>query len=397
MGSIGQISGYAMGTIDLVKVFGTTLGDTQFKQLTIIAAMGVLITSSITCWAVTERIFVPVPRHSLKPARFQVFVQSWSTLRNLPPRMQALCWAVFWSMIGWFPFLFYNSTWIGQLYYRYEVSGKIGQGNDALDDIGRIGSMALTIYSAVTFASAWILPLLVKTSDDSNVLHGHRKDGSSTLLRLPRGLLHVLERSRNIRPDLLTTWFAGSLIFAAIMLLAPFVASFRLATALVAIGGLPWTVTMWAPSAFLGMEINKLNSDGECGNGPYRRLSTASTVEMRDLPFSPTHSEEGTSASSRGEGEDRELSGMYFGVFNIYMTLPQFISSMISSVVFAVLEPNKVPGMANSTHNPKRHGMGSMEGMEASKEPNSIAVCLFIGGLSSLVAAYAIQRLKYIR
>ncbi len=58
MVAIGHLVGYGAGTIDLVKVFGTTLGDTQFKQLTAIAAAALLIAVGVTSYAVKERILI---------------------------------------------------------------------------------------------------------------------------------------------------------------------------------------------------------------------------------------------------------------------------------------------------------------------------------------------------
>ncbi|KAH8880212.1 sucrose transporter [Thozetella sp. PMI_491] len=376
MSSVGQIGGYAIGTLDLVKIFGTGLGDTQFKKLALIASLGMLLTASVTCWAVTEHVFVSAPSGSPKLGRFRVFRQIWTTLRNLPPRIQALCWAVFWSMIGWFPFLFYNSTWIGELYYRYEVPDEARDSKDALGDMSRIGSMALTIHSLVSFAGAWLLPLFIKNPED------RQRDGR--------------------KPDLLTAWIAGSILFAAAMSLAPFVTSFRFATALIAICGLPLNVTMWAPMTFLGIEVNKLGNGSSSAQGEYHRLSTDSAVEMGDISFPLSRPEDEMTASHQDEGDGGKLSGIYFGIFNIYMTLPQLIGTMISSVVFAVLEPKKDGGMTNPenmVNQSKRHGMEmdmGQSGSNAVKGPNAIAVCLFIGAMSSLVAAYAARRLKFI-
>ena len=111
-----------MGALDLVDMFGPTLGDTQFKQLTVIAAMGMLGTSAITCWAVSERVLVTV-RHDPRRATgsFKVVRQIYSTVISLPPRIRGICWAVFWSWIGWFPFLMYSSTWVGETYFRYDA------------------------------------------------------------------------------------------------------------------------------------------------------------------------------------------------------------------------------------------------------------------------------------
>lgn len=78
-----------------------------------------------------------------------------------------------------------------------------------------------------------------------------------------------------------------------------------------------------------------------------------------------------------------ELSGIYFGILNIYTTLPQFLGTFISSIVFAILEPGKSPELADGVPD------GPPDG------PNAIAVCLFIGALSTLGAAYATRRLKY--
>lgn len=56
--AVGHLIGYAAGTIDLVKLFGTTLGGSQFKQLTVIAAAFLILSVCITSYAVTERILV---------------------------------------------------------------------------------------------------------------------------------------------------------------------------------------------------------------------------------------------------------------------------------------------------------------------------------------------------
>jgi solute carrier family 45, member 1/2/4 len=228
MSAIGHIMGYGAGAIDLVSIFGTTFGDTQFKQLTLIATFMILFSSAVTCWAVTERVLVS-SKHDPRKAngRFKIFRQIWSTLLHLPPRIQAICWAQFWSWIGWFPFLFYSTTWVGETYFRYDVPEDAKDTKDALGDIGRIGSTSLVIYSCITFLGAWLLPLVVQSPEDDSFTH-----------RPPQRLAPYLERLNKLKPDLLTTWICGHLIFAASMSLAPFAASFRFATFLVALCGL---------------------------------------------------------------------------------------------------------------------------------------------------------------
>ncbi|OIW34907.1 hypothetical protein CONLIGDRAFT_566450 [Coniochaeta ligniaria NRRL 30616] len=382
MSSIGHITGYGMGAVDLVSLLGTTLGDTQFKQLTVIAALGMLASSSITCWAVTERILISVKQDSRRAAaqagRFRVFSQIWSTLLTLPPRIQAICWAVFWSWIGWFPFLIYSSTWVGETYLRYDVAEDAKNSSDPLGDMGRIGSMALTVYSLVTFLSAWILPLFIQAPDDESFTH-----------RPPASIAPWIEKFNKVKPDLLTAWFCSHLIYSAAMFLAPFAASFRFATVLVAVCGLPWTIAMWAPTTFLGVEVNKLGA-GEPASGSYRRLSVSSNIEITDRSSGSGSGrlDHVSDAHAPSAGSNTgELSGVYFGILNIYTTLPQFIGTFMSTVIFAVLEPGKSPELATDAHPSEHHGTDG---------PNAIAVCLFIGAASTLVAAYATSKLRYI-
>lgn len=80
-----------------------------------------------------------------------------------------------------------------------------------------------------------------------------------------------------------------------------------------------------------------------------------------------------------------ELSGLYFGILNIYTTIPQFIATFISMIVFNVLEPGKSPELAHDADPSEHH---STDG------PNAIAVCLFIGSLCTIGAAFATKRLR---
>jgi solute carrier family 45 protein 1/2/4 len=389
MNSLGHIIGYAMGAIDLVQLFGPRLGDSQFKQLTIIAAMGMLLTSAITCWAVTERVLISV-RHDPRRAQgsFKVIRQIWSTLLTLPPRIRGICNAVFWSWIGWFPFIIYSSTWVGETYFRYDASPNAQDSHDALGDMGRIGSMALTVYSTVSFISAWILPALIQAPEDDTFTH-----------RPPASIAPLIEAFNKVKPDLLTAWIASNIMFAIAMFFTPFATSFRFATVIVAFCGIPWCVSQWAPVTFLGVEVNKLSgaapsSSDATTNGaaalPNRRSSNDTApppppIELLHLDHSPAGLESGAPSSPSAPGSTGELSGIYFGILNIYVTIPQFLSTLLSGAVFAVFEPGKSPELAAEAH-PSEHSDTS--------GPNAIAVCMFLGALSSLVAAWATRRLR---
>jgi solute carrier family 45 protein 1/2/4 len=122
------------------------------------------------------------------------------------------------------------------------------------------------------------------------------------------------------------------------------------------------------------MEVNRM------GNSQYRRLPTTTPIELSSpsTPFTPSLRAPLEDASSG------ELAGLYFGILNIYNTLPQFIGTFISMIVFAILEPGKSPELSDA-HPSEHHSTGG---------PNAISVCLFIGAISSIGAAYATKRLK---
>lgn len=126
----------------------------------------------------------------------------------------------------------------------------------------------------------------------------------------------------------------------------------------------------------MGVEINRLSSTGNTS----RTLSRRSSNAGRDM--------ESFKLEEAGESTDNAgLAGIYLGILNLFTTLPQFIGTFISMIVFSILEPGKSLEYTEEEHLHQAH---KREG------PNAISVCLFIGALCSLVAAYATSRLKYI-
>jgi solute carrier family 45 protein 1/2/4 len=55
MVAVGNLIGYGAGAVDLKSLFGEALGDTQFKQLTAVAALTLCCAVGVTSWAVTEK------------------------------------------------------------------------------------------------------------------------------------------------------------------------------------------------------------------------------------------------------------------------------------------------------------------------------------------------------
>ncbi|QDS70504.1 hypothetical protein FKW77_010180 [Venturia effusa] len=375
MVAVGSLLGYGLGALDLQVLLGSAMGDSQFKQLTIVASSILLSTVLLTCWAVSERVLVLHGKEDDEEREEEgivaMFTQIWTTTFNLPERISAVVWIQFWCWVGWFPFLFYTSVWVGEVYLRFNAPVEARDHSDSVGQIGRIGSTALVAFSLTTFASSIIAPWFIEDPEENN---------SAFTPRPPQSIAWLVTEAQKYKPKLITAWSYSHVVFAGSMIMAPFVTSLRAATGIIAMCGIPWAFQCWAPFTFMGMEINRLNQ--HTSSGPSIQKARES-IELRSIER-PGHLdtiEEEPPVSSHGD-----LSGLYLGILNIFTTLPQFVGTFISWVVFSILEPGKSPELAKEAHPDEHH---STDG------PNAIAVCLSIGALAAIVAAYRTE--KYAR
>ena len=248
MVALGSMMTYGVGTIDLVGIFGSVFGATQFKQLTFIAATMFLATTLITCWAVEERVLITrkyvlyVITHvgklihtrdvDVSSNLTKLLTRIMKTTFNLPERIQAICWPVFWSWIGWFPFMFYSTTWVGEVYFRYHPESKTS--GDPVGDIGRVGSHSMVIFSVINLLSSIGLPWVIEAPDSTS---DKRSFTPRPPPRLSPFISPVVAILQGKKPTLLTSWQWSHLVFAGAMCLAPFVTSVRMATIIVSLCG----------------------------------------------------------------------------------------------------------------------------------------------------------------
>jgi solute carrier family 45 protein 1/2/4 len=302
-------------------------------------------------------------------------------------------------VLGWFPFLFYSTTWVGETYFRYQNPESATQSTDTLGDVG----LSLVIFSSITLLSSVFLPFGIRSPDN-------RKPGFTP--RPPPGLAALLKKIKAVRPDLQTAWFIAHFMFAATMIFAPLARSVGVATFLVAMCGVPWAISSWAPFAFMGVEINKLAMEKPSDPAPsasmitstsfithgYRPIDSVDTdVELDVLHLNHRSPEDSDDESETEASSTGELAGIYLGVLNVYTTLPQFVGTFISWLVFSILEPDAT---AQVVEGEKAGSEGARESNWMNTDadgPNAIAVCLFIGSLSALVAAEATRRFRALR
>lgn len=379
---IGSIVGYLFGYTDLPKYLWF-FGDTQFKILCAIASLAMTMTLAISCLAIAERD----PRLEGDPPHQEAgviafFTNLFRSVRKLPPQIKAVCQVQFFAWIGWFPFLFYTTTYIAEIYVDPYFEANPNMTADEIDATWqrgtRIGTFALLLCAFVTFGSSVILPILVaKSFEAPQPARGHQMtptppDGltageyfgrirtidsfKSASSKRGNVFTHLSTGVSSLKIPWLTlrrTWLLSHICFFVLMWLTVFTRSVTGATVLVALIGIPWSVTCWAPFALIAAEISKRDSI------------------RRGLIRPPPTTEGELLARGEDDSEGADQAGTVLGIHNVAIAAPQVIATLVSSLIFRLLQ--KPRGTAGD---------------------DSVVWVLRFGGCAALIAAWWCRSVK---
>jgi solute carrier family 45 protein 1/2/4 len=371
--------------MDLPKAF-PIFGNTQFKVLCVIASYSLAITLLISCLYIKERDpRLEGPPASHNPGVISFFRQVFQSIRRLPPQIRKVCEIQLAAWVGWFPFLFYSTTYIGQLYVNpiFEKHRDLSEDeiNKTWEDATRIGTFALLIDAIVSFAANVILPLLVVPSYkrievpanlDPGVLPEEPEPelprrmsfsgmpvgtASEPLLEAhARNMEEDKDEERNILSKLripgLTlrrTWLLSHLLFAICMFSTFFITSTEAAIAVIGIVGISWAVTLWAPFALISAEVAQRDAERriqrlqmELGETRERSLPEPNN-EHDSGPCENDDVEAGDIANDilpaiNEDDEATDQAGIVLGLHNVAVSFPQFFSTLVSSLIFKALQ-----------------------------------------------------------
>lgn len=341
---VGNIIGYLAGYIDLPKYLWF-LGNTQFEILCVIASISLASTVAISILTIKERDPRKEPPVPKGHGGLIVFFKTvFTSIRRLPPQTRKVCEVQFFAWIGFFPQLFYSSSYIGDIYVQPYLKANPNMTPDEIDQLyekaTRVGTFALLVYAITSLATNVLLPFFIAPSYDvqSGAASLHSQKSYST--RYTRFLDRLVIPGLTLR----RAWLASHLIFATCMFSTLIVRSIGAATALIGVVGISWALTLWAPFAIISAEVSKRDA---------LRRSRENSV--------------GTAASAIKEDQ----AGVILGIHNMSIAAPQILATVGSSVIFKFLQkPRGTPG------------------------DRSIAVVLASGGIFTLVAAYLTSRIK---
>ena len=370
---MGNIIGYLAGYVNLPKLL-PFLGHTQFQVLCAIATVALLGTLGITCKLIKEQD----PRVHGEPTAQRAgvigfFKDLYVSMKRLPPQIMKVCQVQFWAWMGWFPFLFYITTYVGELYVDPVFAENPDMSDKEIDKTWeqgtRVGTFALLIFAITTFASSVFLPMIVASTYQPPKLapatpltpttpgslsasgyfsakHGKSSPTSSgTLGPRWKRYLGIFAQLRSDSLTLRRAWLMSHVLFAMIMFLSFAVSSATGATALVGLVGIPWALTQWAPFALISAEISKRDA-----------------IRRGLLRAPPTND---GNLLAAGEDDSADQAGVVLGIHNVAIAAPQVVATLVSSAIFSMLQ--------------KKRGEPGDE---------SVAWVLRFGGCCALVAAY---------
>ncbi|KAK9384719.1 major facilitator superfamily domain-containing protein [Lipomyces mesembrius] len=326
---VGNMIGFVLGTMNLPKVF-PFLGNTQFKCLAVIASLALILSIGLACKYIKEED----PRFDvyLREQRVQrrsildFFRQTLRGISRLSPQVRLICDTEFFAWTGYFPMLFYTTTYVGEMYYQEVIHARDPSSpqltSDEIDKLWeaatRYASWSLLFYSLTSLIANLMLPLIIAPSY-----------ANPDLAKPSRLRIKWLTLPRS--------WMLSHIVFALAMLSTFFINTGKQATIMIAVLGIPWAHALWAPFALIAEDIARIKEN------------------VRHPNF------------ERFEHE----AGIIMGVHNVFVSLPQVLSSLASSIIFKFLAKPR-----------------------GEEDDNSIVWIFRLSGLGAIVAAYLSTKIK---
>jgi solute carrier family 45 protein 1/2/4 len=338
MVGIGNIFAMFCGGMNLPKVF-PFLGNTQFKGFGAITAVCMGLTAFTSVASIPERDPRLDPEHpDANQGLIQLFHGLWKSVFRLPPQIVKICQVQFLAWMGWFPFLYYTTTYVGEIYVQPFFEANPNMTTDEVDRLleagTRRGTMALLLFAIVTFLTSIILPFFIppnykiEPTNPGPTIHLSSSDTptklsvfQSSFTQVGSKISALLTRLEIPSLTLRRVWLYSHILFCFCMWSTLMVRSVPLATGLIAVVGVPWAITMWAPFALISAEISKRDA-----------------IRRGVLPAPPT-----TDGALLAANEDDTVdqAGIVLGIHNVAISAPQVIATVVGSVLFKWLQKER--------------------------------------------------------
>ncbi len=302
------------------------------------------------------------------------FFKVFTSIKRLPPQTRKVCEVQFCVWIGFFPMLFYTSSYIGEIFVEPYLIENPHMTPEELDELyekaTRVGTFALLIFAITSLATNVFLPFFIAPSFDAEEAVGPG-EGPGVIKDYDDDKKSWLDYLVIPGFTLRRAWMYSQILFTGSMFCTVFVRTVPAATVLIGLVGITWALTLWAPWAIISAEISRRDA-------AYRdRKQRAAALSARDRSTgsldgysSDEHlAQHAVAGADDEEGPDQ--AGVILGIHNMAIASPQIIATVASSIIFKFLQkPRGEPG------------------------DHSIAVVLALGGISVFISAFFIHRIS---
>ncbi|TFK75785.1 MFS general substrate transporter [Pluteus cervinus] len=386
MTNAGNIVGYGFGFLPLAELpIIRLLGGDQFRKFCVICIVLLVVTVWVTCYYHEEQERVELRRQD--GSFREVFNNIYTSLVHLPKPIRRVCYVQIFAFMGWFPFLFYSTTYVGQI-----MAKEIGAEPDP-DTAVRTGALAMLIYSIVGVGAGTLLPHLANR-DRRLMAHRTDVDEDAELSRIRETVrqwrVEAARQGKPLRlpvmPFLLRNIWTGALAFFSFLtFLTFFISTVVQATIFISFVGICWAVAMWVPFSII-MEYLKeppappphstsrrpSHSRVLSHPGPGRRVLD----ERQPLLLRRRSYHEPVVTQDDEDTEEITVTpvagGTILGIHNLAIVMPQFIVAVVTSMIF---------GLVDGTTDSMEDGGGAYFGK------NGVAWVLRFGGMCTLFGA----------
>nr|AAG38546.1 putative sucrose carrier Sca1 [Pneumocystis carinii] len=311
---IFNVVGYLNGYLNLPKI-APALGNTEFKALSVIGSIVLIV-----CMAVT--FFVAKEKRYFMESLFNFFKTIFSTIITLPSEILWICiiqffaWIELISMVfkvsdSFLCKIFFGTTYVAEIYAE-KYCNKYLKYPDHLytkekeylliEEATRYGSFAFCAFfyyffirniflSFIFFMDFWsfyfyFMHAFNHTSKINHFFFPLFVSGKKLFKYIFRLKFYNILQNINIQ----FLWTFGHFIFTLCMLSTILVKSITQATIIIALCGLSWAITLWAPFSLIAIQLSSNNQ--------------------------------------------LHRSGTILGVHNIFITVPQVLSIIMVGIIF---------------------------------------------------------------
>lgn len=332
---IFNLIGFWIGTLNLKKLF-PFLGSSQFKILATLVALIMSVLTFYCLYYIEERnpkvdltliqqrkvqddklkeMGIDPNSTTILQQLINFFKQILIAFQSIPQQVKIVCYAQLFAWIGYFPLLFYTTSYVGELYLYNKgypnpslIPPELKQ--DLMDQSTRVGTYALLTNSIVTLLIVTLLPSILENIGNNS----------------------TYSEKFNLRK----LWLYSHIIFVFCTFMTFFISTYKQAIALFAVTGISWGCAVWIPFTLISEEISRIK-DIQAIQIYYKQQLDGSDIEEDDPPeinnFNNIYCKQVMIDYYNHIEYD---SGILLALHNVFVSAPQMLSSFMSSILFTI-------------------------------------------------------------